>query len=120
LPSHSMGRFVEYSELTLCISAEWGQTIKVPCARRSIELTQPALLDWLRVEYAIEKPSNKHLAVAELDSDTWVGAGSVGDGDRCLKNLPSPIGEFFGYCERTQNRSNLVRFSIEADHSCSR
>jgi hypothetical protein len=29
------------------------------------------LLDWLRVEYAIEKPSNKLLAVAELDSDTW-------------------------------------------------
>jgi hypothetical protein len=31
------------------------------------------LLDWLRVEYAIEKPSNKLLAVTELDSDTWVG-----------------------------------------------
>jgi hypothetical protein len=30
------------------------------------------LLDWLRVEYANEKPSNKLLAVAELDSDTWV------------------------------------------------
>jgi hypothetical protein len=30
------------------------------------------LLDWLRVEYAIEKPSNKLLAVAELDSDTWI------------------------------------------------
>jgi len=30
------------------------------------------LLDWLRVEYAIEKPSNKLLAAAELDSDTWV------------------------------------------------
>jgi len=26
----------------------------------------------MRVEYAIEKPSNKLLAVAELDSDTWV------------------------------------------------
>jgi hypothetical protein len=33
--------------------------------------TQRTLLDWLRVEYAIEKPSNKLLAVAELDSDTW-------------------------------------------------
>jgi len=31
------------------------------------------LLDWLRVEYAVEKPSNKLLAVTELDSDTWVG-----------------------------------------------
>jgi hypothetical protein len=30
------------------------------------------LLDWLRVEYAIQKPSNKLLAVTELDSDTWV------------------------------------------------
>jgi hypothetical protein len=34
---------------------------------------QPPLLDWLRVEYAIEKPSNKLLAMTELDSDTWVG-----------------------------------------------
>jgi hypothetical protein len=32
------------------------------------------LLDWLRVKYAIAKPSNKLLAVAELDSDTWVGS----------------------------------------------
>jgi hypothetical protein len=31
------------------------------------------LLDWLRMEYAIENPSNKLLAVTELDSDTWVG-----------------------------------------------
>jgi len=31
------------------------------------------LLDWLRVEYPIEKPSNKLLAATELDSDTWVG-----------------------------------------------
>ena len=30
------------------------------------------MLDWLRVEYAIEKPSNKLLAATELDSDTWV------------------------------------------------
>jgi hypothetical protein len=30
------------------------------------------LLDWLRVEYAIEKPSNKLLALAELDSNDWV------------------------------------------------
>ena len=34
--------------------------------------TQRTLLDWLRVEYGIEKPSNKLLAVTELDSDTWV------------------------------------------------
>jgi hypothetical protein len=35
--------------------------------------TKSTLLDWLKVEYAIEKPSNKLLAVTELDSDTWVG-----------------------------------------------
>ena len=46
--------------------------------RRLIELTsrqqqtQRTLLDWLRVEYGIEKPSNKLLALTELDSDTWV------------------------------------------------
>jgi hypothetical protein len=46
--------------------------------RRLIELTsrrqqtQRTLLDWLRVEYGIAKPSNKLLAVAELDSNTWV------------------------------------------------
>ena len=34
--------------------------------------TQRTLLDWLRVEYAIEKPGNKLKAVTELDSDTWV------------------------------------------------
>jgi hypothetical protein len=34
--------------------------------------TQRTLLDWLRMEYAIEKPSNKLLAVTDLDSDTWV------------------------------------------------
>jgi hypothetical protein len=28
------------------------------------------LLDWLRVGYAIEKPSNKFLTVTELDSGT--------------------------------------------------
>jgi hypothetical protein len=36
---------------------------------------QRKLLDWLRVEYAIEKPSNKLLAATDLDSDTWVGEG---------------------------------------------
>jgi hypothetical protein len=47
--------------------------------RRLIEITsrqqqtQRTLLDWLRVEYAIEEPSNKLLAATDLDSDTWVG-----------------------------------------------
>ena len=30
------------------------------------------MLDWLRVGYGIEKPGNKLLALAELDSNTWV------------------------------------------------
>jgi hypothetical protein len=34
--------------------------------------TQRTLLAWLRVEYGIEKPSNKLLALTDLDSDTWV------------------------------------------------
>ena len=35
--------------------------------------TQRTLLDWLLMEYGIEKPSNKLLAVTDLDSDTRVG-----------------------------------------------
>jgi hypothetical protein len=35
--------------------------------------TQRTLLDWLRVEYGIEKPSNKLLGATELDSDARVG-----------------------------------------------
>ena len=34
--------------------------------------TQRTLLDWLRVEYGIEKPSSKLLTLPELDSNTWV------------------------------------------------
>ena len=34
--------------------------------------TQRTLLDWLRMEYAIKNPTNQLLAVAELDSETWV------------------------------------------------
>jgi hypothetical protein len=46
--------------------------------RRLIEIastqqqTQRTLLDWLSVEYAIEKPTNKLQALTELDSDTLV------------------------------------------------
>jgi hypothetical protein len=46
--------------------------------RRLIELTsrqqqtRRTLLDWLRVEHGIEKPSNKLLALADLDSNAWV------------------------------------------------
>ena len=47
--------------------------------RRQIKLTshhqqtQRTLLDWLRDEYGIAKPSNRLLALTELDSVTWVG-----------------------------------------------
>ena len=34
--------------------------------------TQRTVLDWLRVQYAIEKPTNKLQALTELDSDTLV------------------------------------------------
>jgi hypothetical protein len=34
--------------------------------------TQRTLLDWLRVEFGVEKPSNKLLSLTELDSTTWV------------------------------------------------
>lgn len=34
--------------------------------------TQRTVLDWLRVEYAIEKPSQKLAALTDLDSDAFV------------------------------------------------
>ncbi len=46
--------------------------------RRLIEITaahqqtQHTVLDWLRVEYALEKPGNKLQALTDLDSDTFV------------------------------------------------
>ena len=49
-----------------------------PCAPHPIQLTsrqqqtQRALLDWVRVEYEIGKPSSKLLSAADLDSDSWV------------------------------------------------
>ena len=47
-------------------------------ARRLIDITasqqqtQHTVLDWLRVEYAIEKPSNKLQALTDLDSDAFI------------------------------------------------
>ena len=38
------------------------------------------MLDWLRVEYAIEKPSHKLLAVTDLDFDAWAREGLCGSG----------------------------------------
>lgn len=34
--------------------------------------TQRTVLDWLRVEYAIEKPSQKLAALTDLDSDAFI------------------------------------------------
>jgi hypothetical protein len=49
----------------------WAAETAVRCL---IEITHPQqqtqLLDWLRVEYELAKPSNKLLAVTEFDSDT--------------------------------------------------
>ena len=49
------------------------QLLKTSARFPAQQQTQRTLLDWLRMEYAIEKPSNKLLAAIELDSDTWVG-----------------------------------------------
>jgi hypothetical protein len=38
----------------------------------SQQQTQRAVLDWLRVEYAIEKPSQKLAALTDLDSDAFI------------------------------------------------
>ena len=38
----------------------------------SQQQTQRTVLDWLRVEYAIEKPSQKLAALTDLDSDAFV------------------------------------------------
>ena len=50
--------------------------------------TQRTLLDWLRMEYAIEKPSNKLLAATELDSDTWVSALVIGSSQPFEASFP--------------------------------
>jgi hypothetical protein len=60
---------VKKSRLTSCRLAHF---VRRPIRTTSRQQqTQRTSLDWLRVEYAIEKPSNKLFAVAELDSDTW-------------------------------------------------
>jgi len=38
----------------------------------SQQQTQRTVLDWLRVEYAIEKPSQKLAALTDLDSDAFI------------------------------------------------
>jgi hypothetical protein len=60
--------------------------------------TQRALLDWLRVECGIEKPSNKLVAVAALDSDTWLG-----EAKRTKKLPPTAAGVHVPRDEYTHN-----------------
>jgi hypothetical protein len=57
------------------LTAKWksaGPPLGITSFAARQQQTQRALLDWLRVEYGIEKPSNKLLTLAELDSNTWV------------------------------------------------
>ena len=69
-------------------------------ARRRIEITsrqqqtRRALLGWLQGECEIERPGKKPLAVAELESDTWVGEVKRIRG----KNLPLTAA---GFTEQT-------------------
>jgi hypothetical protein len=71
-----------------------------PFVRRLIEITsrhqtQRTLLDWLRLEYAIEKPSDKFFAAAELNSDArkrWILAvESQSSNSSSLANLGGRI-----------------------------
>jgi hypothetical protein len=51
--------------------ATWHHVVRRLLATTSSQQqTQRALLDSLRVEYGIEKPSNKLLALTDLDSNT--------------------------------------------------
>ena len=46
-----------------------GQLIEVTAAQQH---TQRIVLDWLKAEYAIEKPGNKLQSLTDLDSDTFI------------------------------------------------
>ena len=71
-------RWVPHGELPIAEPTAPIREAAETAVRRLIELTsrqqqtQRTLLDWLRVEYGIEKPSNKLLALTDLDSNTWV------------------------------------------------
>jgi hypothetical protein len=53
--------------------ATWHHLVRLLLAITSRQQQTPrTLLDWLRVGYGIEKPRNELLALAELDSNTWV------------------------------------------------
>jgi hypothetical protein len=73
-------------------------------ARRLIESTcrQPqtyhTLVDWLGVEYAIEKPSKKLLAATDLDSDTWVPEV------KRIRGKKLPLGSFIAWSRLSRAR----------------
>jgi hypothetical protein len=72
-------------------------------------LTEP-LLDRLRVEYGTEKPSNKFLAVTELDSDAWVG-----EVKRILgKKLPLTTAGVLGLREECTRRVSASALSFDS------
>ena len=60
--------------------------------------TQCALLDRLRMEYAIEKPSNKLLAATDLASDTWVGEA------KRIRGKKLPLGSFIAWSRLSRAR----------------
>jgi hypothetical protein len=91
--------------------------------RRLIEITsrqqqtQRTLLDWLRMEYWIEKPSNKLVAATDLDSDTWVSEVKRIRGKKlpltaALSSLRFPLSAFpisaFGHGRPRPRRRNLA------------
>jgi len=65
-------------ELPIAESTAGIREAVAPAVRRLIEITatqqkcQQTILDWLRMEYAIEKPSNRLQSLTTLDSDTFV------------------------------------------------
>jgi len=49
------------------------------------------LLDWLRVEYGIEKPSNKLLALTNPDSNIWIRSKKLVRSEKaCVSEGESP------------------------------
>lgn len=69
---------VKMSKLPIAEPTPAIRTAAETAVRRLIEITatqqqtQRTVLDWLRVEYGIEKPGNKLQSLANLDSDTFV------------------------------------------------
>jgi hypothetical protein len=69
---------VKMSELPIAEPTALIRSATETAVRRLIEITssqqqtESTILDWLRVEYGIEKPGNKLQSLTTLDSDTFV------------------------------------------------